>query len=40
VKTGLRQGGFVQILEGLAASELVATDSALFLSNAFTEGDR
>ncbi|HVR85510.1 MAG TPA: efflux RND transporter periplasmic adaptor subunit, partial [Planctomycetota bacterium] len=40
VKTGLRQGGFVQILEGLTASEMVATESALFLSNAFTEGDR
>jgi cobalt-zinc-cadmium efflux system membrane fusion protein len=40
VKIGLRQEGFVQILEGLASSELVATDSALFLSNAYTEGAR
>jgi membrane fusion protein, heavy metal efflux system len=34
VKTGLQYEGFTQILEGLRAGELVATDGALFLSNA------
>ena len=38
VKIGLRQDGFVQILEGVAASELVATESAIFLSNALLSG--
>ena len=34
VKTGLQYQGFRQILEGLQAGELVATEGALFLSNA------
>ncbi len=38
VKIGLRQDGFVQILEGVAPSELVATESAIFLSNALSTG--
>lgn len=33
VKTGLRQDGMVEILEGLNAGELVATDGAAFLSH-------
>jgi len=36
VKVGLQQDGFVQVLEGLQAAELVATDSALFLGNIIT----
>ena len=38
VKVGLQQEGFDQILEGLAPGEKVATDGALFLSNALTVG--
>jgi len=34
VKTGMQYQGFRQILEGLQAGELVATEGALFLSNA------
>jgi membrane fusion protein, heavy metal efflux system len=34
VKTGLQSQGYRQILEGLQAGELVATEGALFLSNA------
>ena len=34
VKVGLLRNGFYQILEGLRAGELVATEGALFLSNA------
>ena len=33
VKIGLRQDGWVQILEGLSAGETVVTDGAVFLSN-------
>lgn len=33
VKTGLRQDGMVEILEGLNAGEVVATDGAAFLSD-------
>jgi len=33
---GLQQDGFVQIVEGLQAGELVATESALFLGNVLT----
>ncbi len=33
VKVGLQQDGFDQIIEGLQAGELVATESALFLGN-------
>lgn len=40
VTVGLQQGGFAQILEGLQPGELVATDGALFLSNALTEASR
>jgi len=36
VKVGLDQDGFVQIIEGLQAGELVATESALFLGNILT----
>jgi cobalt-zinc-cadmium efflux system membrane fusion protein len=40
VTVGLQQGGFHQILEGLQPGELVATESALFLSNALTAASR
>jgi cobalt-zinc-cadmium efflux system membrane fusion protein len=33
VKTGLRQRGLTQILEGLQPGELTATDGAVFISN-------
>jgi cobalt-zinc-cadmium efflux system membrane fusion protein len=36
VKVGLMRGGYYQILEGLQSGELVATEGALFLSNALT----
>jgi membrane fusion protein, heavy metal efflux system len=36
VKVGLQREGYRQILEGLQAGELVATEGALFLSNALT----
>ena len=36
VKTGLQRDGYNQILEGLQPGELVATEGALFLSNAVT----
>jgi cobalt-zinc-cadmium efflux system membrane fusion protein len=36
VKTGLQREGYYQIVEGLQAGELVATEGALFLSNALT----
>jgi cobalt-zinc-cadmium efflux system membrane fusion protein len=40
VHTGLQQGGFIQILDGLQAGEQVATDGALFLSNALTTASK
>lgn len=40
VKVGLQQDDYDQILEGLQPGELVATDKALFLSNALTEMSR
>ncbi len=40
VKVGLQQDEYDQILEGLQPGELVATDRALFLSNALTEMSR
>ena len=40
VTVGMQQDGFAQILEGLQPGELVATDGALFLSNALTEASR
>jgi len=36
IRVGLQQDGFVQIVEGLQAGELVATESALFLGNILT----
>jgi len=36
VKLGLQHDGFSQVLEGLDAGELVATESALFLGNVLT----
>lgn len=36
VKMGLTHGGFVEILDGLKAGELVATDGSLFIDNQFT----
>ena len=40
IKIGMHKGGFVQIIEGLQPRELVATEAALFLSNALTGGSR
>jgi cobalt-zinc-cadmium efflux system membrane fusion protein len=40
VKTGLQRDGYVQILEGVQAGELVATEGALFLSNALAIASR
>lgn len=40
VKVGLQQDGFAQIVEGLRPRELVATEGALFLSNAVTVASR
>jgi cobalt-zinc-cadmium efflux system membrane fusion protein len=40
VKTGLERDGYRQILEGLQVGELVATEGALFLSNALTTASR
>jgi len=40
IKVGMHKGGFVQIIEGLQPRELVATEAALFLSNALTGGSR
>jgi len=40
VTVGLQQDGFTQILDGLQPGELVATDGALFLSNALTAASR
>jgi cobalt-zinc-cadmium efflux system membrane fusion protein len=34
LKTGLQRDGYVQILQGLQAGDLVASEGALFLSNA------
>jgi membrane fusion protein, heavy metal efflux system len=36
VKIGLQRDGYNQILDGLQPGELVATEGALFLSNALT----
>lgn len=38
VKIGLRQNGFVQILEGVRPGDLVVTDGALFLTNKLVGG--
>jgi cobalt-zinc-cadmium efflux system membrane fusion protein len=40
VKTGMRHDGFVQILDGLNAGELVATEGALFISNTLAGASR
>jgi cobalt-zinc-cadmium efflux system membrane fusion protein len=40
VKTGEQRDGYVEIVEGLAKGELVATEGALFLSNTLTNGSR
>jgi cobalt-zinc-cadmium efflux system membrane fusion protein len=40
VKIGMQRDGYHQILEGLQAGELVATDGAVFLSNALTAASR
>ena len=40
IKTGMRRGALVQVLEGLQPGELVATEAALFLSNAVISGQR
>lgn len=40
VTVGLQQEGFTQILEGLQPGERVATEGALFLSNALTAASR
>jgi cobalt-zinc-cadmium efflux system membrane fusion protein len=40
VKIGLQRDGYRQILEGLQVGELVATEGALFLSNALTTASR
>jgi cobalt-zinc-cadmium efflux system membrane fusion protein len=39
VKTGLREDGWVQILDGLQAGETVVTDGAVFVSNKLLLGD-
>jgi cobalt-zinc-cadmium efflux system membrane fusion protein len=36
VRIGLQRDGYTQILEGVQAGDLVATEGALFLSNAIT----
>jgi membrane fusion protein, heavy metal efflux system len=36
VRIGLQRDGYNQILEGVQAGDLVATEGALFLSNALT----
>jgi membrane fusion protein, heavy metal efflux system len=40
VKVGLQHDGYLQIVEGLKPGELVATDGALFLSNALATATR
>jgi cobalt-zinc-cadmium efflux system membrane fusion protein len=40
VKVGLQQDGLAQIIEGLQPGELVASEGALFLSNALTAASR
>src|SRR5262249_48183541 len=40
VKVGMQRDGYDQILAGLQAGELVATEGALFLSNALTTASR
>jgi cobalt-zinc-cadmium efflux system membrane fusion protein len=40
VRIGLQRDGYRQILEGLQPGELVATEGALFLSNALATASR
>ena len=40
IRIGLQRDGFYQVLEGLKSGELVATEGALFLSNAVTTASR
>ncbi|HEX2648057.1 MAG TPA: efflux transporter periplasmic adaptor subunit, partial [Candidatus Dormibacteraeota bacterium] len=40
VTVGLEEDGFAQVLEGLQPGEAVATEGALFLSNALTAASR
>jgi cobalt-zinc-cadmium efflux system membrane fusion protein len=40
VKLGIQYNGYHQILEGLKAGEIVATEGALFMSNALTTATR
>jgi cobalt-zinc-cadmium efflux system membrane fusion protein len=40
VKVGLQQNGYRQIIEGVQPGELVATEGALFLSNALATASR
>lgn len=40
VKIGLQEGGLFQIEKGLSAGELVATEEAIFLSNALAESSK
>ena len=40
VKVGLQQDGYRQIIEGVQPGELVATEGALFLSNALATASR
>ena len=40
VKAGLRHDGYVQIVDGVQAGEMVATEGALFLSNALSTAGR
>ena len=40
VKIGMQRDGYHQILEGVQPGELVATDGAVFLSNALTTASR
>jgi cobalt-zinc-cadmium efflux system membrane fusion protein len=40
VTIGLRHDGYAQILDGLKPGELVATEGALFLSNALATANR
>jgi cobalt-zinc-cadmium efflux system membrane fusion protein len=40
VKVGQQHDGYVQIFEGLKPGELVATEGALFLSNALATATR
>jgi cobalt-zinc-cadmium efflux system membrane fusion protein len=40
VKIGMQREGYRQVLEGVQAGELVATEGALFLSNALATASR